>query len=191
MKTLIDSVSMGWIRRLGFLAVLLIAAGASVAAKNQRRYQLGGSFIGTSPGLVWNAVQTPLDPEGQTGALMVKSAAYDAATAELLSAFGADTLSEGVGGNRMISRDTSTVSLIAYAQAGGKALGEPLQIKAILVYTGTMRFTSADDVELNYEIKVYPAAADVNPLDGFPDEGATPALTIPGVPAAGKRVPVP
>lgn len=191
MKTLLNKLTKGRITRWGFLAVLLIAAGATVAAKHQRQYQLGGSFIGTSPGLVWNAVQTPLDPDGRTGALVVKSAEYDAATAGLLAFFGADTLTEGVGGNRMISRDTATVSLIAYAQAGGKALGEALEIKAILVYAGTMQFTSPDDMVLNYEIKVYPATADVSPHDGFPDDGATPTFTIPGVPAAGKRVPIP
>jgi hypothetical protein len=186
MKMLLNKLPKGRITRWGFLAVLLIAAGATVAGKNQRCYQLGGGFIGTSPGLVWNAVQTPLDPDGRTSALLVKTVDDDGSLAGLITAFGGDSSSEGVGGNRMISRDTATMNMVAYAQVAGVTP----KITAIFVYTGTMQFTDPDNIVLNYTLNIYPATADVNPHDGFPDAGATPALTIPALTGAGKRVPV-
>ena len=86
MKTLLNKIPKGRMSRWGFLALLLFAVGATVGWTNQRRYQLGGAFIGKRvPGLVWNAVQTPLDPAGRTGALRVISAEDDAATAGLLA----------------------------------------------------------------------------------------------------------
>ena len=186
MKTLMNGLLKGRITRWGFLALLLIAAGATVAAMNQRHYQLGGGFIGTSPGMVWYAVQTPLDPAGRTSALLVKTVDEDGPLAGLITAFGGDTSSDGVGENRMISRDTAKMNMIAYAQVAGVTP----KITAIFVYTGTVRFTSPDDIVLNFTLNVYPATADVHPHDGFPDAGALPALTIPGLTGAGKRVPV-
>ena len=152
---------------------------------NQRHYQLGGGFIGTSPGLVWSAVQTPLDPAGRTSALLVKTLDDDGSLAGLITAFGGDTGSEGVGENQMISRDTAKMNMVAYAQLAGVTP----KITAIFVYTGTVRFTDPDNIVLNYTLNIYPAAADAD-HDGFPDAGATPALTIPGLTGAGKRVPV-
>jgi hypothetical protein len=137
--------------------------------------------------LVWNAVQTPLDPDGRTAALLVKTVDDDGSLAGLIAAFGGNTGSEGVGEVQMISRDTAKLNMVAYAQLAGVTP----KITAIFVYTGTVQFTGPDNIVLDYTIKVYPATADVNPHDGFPDEGATPALTIPGVPAVGKRVPLP
>ena len=54
---------------------------------------------------------------------------------------------------------------------------------------GTLKFTGPDNMVVNYTIDVYPAAADAD-LDGYPDPGAVPVVTIPGVNPA-KRVPVP
>jgi hypothetical protein len=184
MKTNINGLLQGRITRWGSLAVLLISVGATVGWQSERQYQLGGTFIGTSPGLVWHSVQTPMDPNGRTATLLVKSEAYDKGTADMLASFGANTLTEGVGVNRMISRDTAGMNMIAYAQAGGKALGEPLEIKAIFVYTGTMQFTDPDSAVLNYTIRVYPPSA-----DGLPH--GDPIATVTGVQGAAKRVPMP
>jgi len=197
MKTLLNKLLKGRITRLGFLAVLLIAAGATVAGMNQRHYQLGGGFIGHGAGLVYTCVQTPLDPAGRTAALVVKTVDDDGSLARLLAAVGADTGSDAVGEDVMISRDTAKWSMVAYAQASGP----PLQTKAILVYTGTLKFTGPDNFVLNYTLDVYPVnVPDTSPFyglpnadadrDGFPDAGTTPALTIPGLTGDGKRVPI-
>jgi len=187
MKTLLNKLLKDRITRWGFLATLLIAVGASVVGMSQRHYQLGGGFIGTSPGLVWWAVQTPLDPAGRTAALLVKTVDDDGTLAGLITAFGGNSSSEGVGEVQMISRDTAKLNMLAYIQLAGVTP----TITAIVAYTGTVQFTDEDNIVLDYTISVYPATADVNPHDGYPDDGATPALTIPGVPAAGKRVPIP
>jgi len=187
MKTCLNNLLKGRITRWGFLAGLLIAVGATVAWNNEVQYQLGGGFIGTSPGLVWNAVQTPLDPAGRTAALRVATVHDDGGLAELITAFGGDTGSEAIGELQMISRDTAKFKMVAYSQVAGL----PLQTTAIFVYAGTLTFTGPDNFVLDYTIEVYPATTDVNPHDGFPDEGTTPALTIPGVTGAGKRVPIP
>jgi len=198
MKTLMNGLLKGRVTRWGFLAVLLIAAGATVGWKSQRQYQLGGGFIGHGAGLVYNCVQTPLDPAGRTAALVVKTVDDDGSLAGLLAMVGADTGSDGVGQDVMISRDTAKWSMIAYAQAAGP----PLQTKAIFVYTGTFKFTDPDNWVINYTLNVYPVNVPVtSPFyglpnadadhDGFPDAGATPALSIPGLTGVGKRVPIP
>jgi hypothetical protein len=187
MKSIVKKLLKSRITRWGFPAVLLIAVGVTVGWMNQRHYRLGGGFIGTSPGLVWWAVQTPLDPDGRTAALLVKTVDDDGSLAGLITAFGGDTSTEGVGEVQMISRDTAELNMVAYVQLAGVTP----KITAIVVYTGTVQFTGPDNILLNYTLSIYPATADVNPHDGFPDEGAAPALILPGVPAAGKRVPIP
>ena len=202
MKTFINKLLKGRFTRWAFLAMLLTAVGATVGWKDakhsQRQYQLGGGFIGTSPGLVWNCVQTPLDPAGRTAALVEKTVDDDGSQAALLEACGADTGSDAVGEDVMISRDTANWSMAAYAQVAGP----PLQTKAIFVYTGTLKFTDRDNFVINYTLNVYVVnVPDTSPFyglpnadadhDGFPDEGATPALTIPDLTGTGKRVPVP
>jgi hypothetical protein len=185
MKMLMNGLLKGRITRWGFLAVLLIAAGATVAWNSQPQYQLGGGFIGTMPGLVFNAVHTPLDPAGRTAALVVKTVHDDGTLAGLIAAFGGDTGTEGVGEERMISRDTAKWTMISYAQVAGVAP----KITAIFVWAGTLQFTGPDNIVINMTLNIYPAAADAN-HDGFPDAGATPALTIPGLTGAVKRVPI-
>jgi hypothetical protein len=75
---------------------------------------------------------------------------------------------------------------VGYAQKQGN----PPAIQGIIVVQGTWKYTSSDTALLNYTLYVYPAAADVD-LDGYPDEGSTPVLTIPGAVDTAKRVPLP
>jgi hypothetical protein len=117
---------------------------------------------------------------------VVKDLDDDGTLAGLITAFGGNIGSEGFGEEQMISRDTAKFTMISYAQVAGVTP----KITAIFVWAGTLKFTGPDDIVLNYTLNIYPAAADVNPHDGFPDAGATPALTIPGIPGAAKRVPV-
>ena len=192
MKSLLNKMLNGRLNRWGFLAVLLLAAGATVAGMKDRQYRLGGAFIASDGKLVYNCVQSPYDPEGQRAALVVRIVHDDGSLAALLAAFGANTSCEGVGEDVMISHDTAKWNMIAYAQAAGP----PLQTKAIFVYSGTLKFTDRDNFVTNYTLNVYPVDvpglpnADAN-HDGFPDAGATPALTIPGLTGTGKRVPTP
>jgi hypothetical protein len=181
MKTIAKGLLQGRITRWVCLATLLAAAGVSVGWMNQRYYQLGGGWIGYGGGMTWSCLQIPLDPAGRTDAIRVKTTAYDANIAGLLAGFGANTLSDGVGEGRMISRNTSKWSMVAYAQVAGN----PLQTTAILVYSGTWTFIGPDDAVINYSLTVYPPSA-----SGLPD--SAPILpTIPGMTGTVKRVLVP
>ncbi|MCL4177715.1 MAG: hypothetical protein KJ072_08195 [Verrucomicrobia bacterium] len=180
MKTIVNGLLQSRITRWVCFASLLAAVGLSVGWRNQRHYQLGGGWIGSGGGMTYSCLQIPLDPAGRTDAIRVKTTAYDAITAGLLAGFGADTLSDGVGEGRMISRDTSKWSMVGYAQVAGN----PLQTTAILVYSGTWTFTSPDDAVINYSLTVYPPSA-----SGLPEND--PILTIPGMTGTVKRVLVP
>ncbi|MBI3851066.1 MAG: hypothetical protein HY298_12435 [Verrucomicrobia bacterium] len=185
MKTLLNKLPKGRITRWGFLAVLLIAAGATVGWMNQRHYQLGGSWIGKGAGSVWTAVHAPLDPEAQTMAGHVNFQSYGPDTAGLIAAFGGDRMSEFVGETKMINRDTAKWTLVGYVQAGQN----PPQIVAIIIGHGTWKYTDRDHAVLNYTIDTYPAAADADG-DGMPDPGAIPVVTTPGVIDTAQRVPI-
>ena len=115
----------------GLLALVLAAAGLSLAWTGQHHYRLGGSWIGVSSTLTWNCLQIPLEPDGQTAALRVSGVSWTAQFMALLGAFGADTPVEWrcVGEGRMISRDTARYTIIGYPQLAAN----PGQIAAIFV----------------------------------------------------------
>jgi hypothetical protein len=194
MKTLLNNLLKGRITRWGFLAVVLLAAGATVAGINQRQHQLGGGFLGNNGGgNIWSAFQIPLDPAGRTAAVRVNLATYGPDFAGLLANFGGDTVTEFTGEIAMINRDTAKYNTIAY----GLKQGNPPQVCMILVMRGTLKFTGPDNFVVTYDIDVYPGPANAlglqnadADLDGFPDAGVKPVATIPGVDAA-KRVPLP
>jgi hypothetical protein len=172
MKTLMNGLLKGRITRWGFLAVLLIAAGATVGWKNQRQYQLGGGWIGSNgAGNIWNALQIPLDPAGRTAALRVNLTTYNANNAGLLSLFGANSQTEAVGEMEMISRDTAKYGTVYYLQQQGN----PPTLCAIVVMTGTIKFTGPDNMDVAYTATVYSPSADAD-KDGFPDAGVPPAF---------------
>ena len=178
MKTLLGKLLKSRITRWALLAVLLIAAGATVGWKNQKHYQLGGGFIGSGGAGIWNALQIPLDPAGQTAALRVSTGTLSPQFAGLYAALGATGLgNDNVGEMEMISHDTARFGTVAYARE--QVPGNPLQINSIFVMTGTVKFTGPDDIDVTYTINVYPAAADAD-SDGYPDPGAQP-IVIPGV----------
>ena len=190
MKTFINKLLKGRFTRWGFLAVLVIAAGATVAGMNQRQYQLGGGWIGSGGAGIWNALQIPLDPAGRTAALRVNTATLSPGFAGLLAALGATAGgSDNVGEMEMVSRDTARFGTVGYGREQGS--GNPLQINTIWVMTGTVKFTGPDTIVVNYTINVYPALADADG-DGFPEADAEPivipdVLPIKGV-DIGKRV---
>ena len=130
-----------------------------------------------------------MDPLGQTCAARPILKYFDGQFAGLLSAFGADSLSDATGEARMISADTAKWTLIAYAQVTPHQPGDLLQNKAIVLYSGTLKYTSQDTQVLNYSVNVYLPTADVDG-DGFPDAGTHPVLTIPGFVDNAKRVPI-
>ncbi len=172
---------------------ILIAASVAAAALlivtqgawSNRHYQLGGAFIGGS-GDTWNSLAIPLDPEGRTAAVRVGGLSY-AGWGGLVAQLGANAASELVGEMAMISNDTAKSTMVSYFQMLNP--DNTLEIKAILVWTGTVKFTGPDTEEINYTVKIYDAAtADVSPKDGLPDAGAVPILTIPGITGTGKRV---
>jgi hypothetical protein len=159
----------------------------TTAASNegQGRYKLGGAWVGKGAGTVWQNIVTPLDPQGQTAALNVKFASLSPDLVGLGAAFGADSFSDFVGQAEMINRDTDVWTLVGYGQSHANGL----QIRAIVVTFGTLKFTDNDHAVLTYTITVYPAEADADG-DGMPDAGATPVVTIPNVIDTAQRVPI-
>jgi hypothetical protein len=174
---------------LGLLTMALAAGTLCVTGFGTKYYRLGGAWIGGHPGFTWSAIQAPLDPLGQTCCDRAIVKYFDAQFAGLLAAFGADNLSDAVGEARMISPDTARWTLLAYAVATPHAPGELLQNQAIVLYSGTWKFTSDNTVVLNYSVNVYLPSADADG-DGLPDPGATPVLTLPGFTDNAKRVPI-
>jgi hypothetical protein len=185
MKTCVVRILKSRFTRWGFTAALLMAVATSVGRTHQRHYRLGGGWVGGHAGLTYNALQIPLDPDGQTEAIRVSAVAYDADFEALLAALGANAASESVGEGRMISRDTCKWTIVSYAQVAGTTL----ETTAILVYSGTWTFTGPDTAVLHYTLKIYPVSADANG-DGLPDAGATPVMTIPGFVDTATRVPI-
>ncbi len=101
---------------VGLAGLLRVAA----AGQDEPQYKLGGAFIGASgTGLTWNAFQIPLDPAGRTAALRVKITNYTPPFAGLLAKFGADTISEFVGEETMLDRDTAKYRTVAHATCRG------------------------------------------------------------------------
>ena len=170
----------------GFLALVLAAAGLSLAWMGQPQCQLGGGWIGGGGGSVWNALYIPLDPAGQKAALRVNEISYGADTAGFLTAFGADALTEYVGEAQMISRNTWKWSMVCY----GVKQGNPPEIRGIAVYTGTGTFTGVNSYDVNGSNAIYLPTADADG-DGLPDPGATPVVTGPPSGGSAKRVPLP
>jgi hypothetical protein len=174
---------------LGLAALALLAGTLCVTGFGQKYYRLGGAWVGGHTGFTWSAIQAPMDPLGLTCAARPIVKYFDGQFAGLLAAFGANNLSDVVGEARMISPDTARWTLIAYAQATPHQPGDLLQNKAIVMYSGTWKFTSDDTVVLNYSVNVYLPSADADG-DGYPDTGAQPVLTIPGFVDTAKRVPI-
>lgn len=174
---------------LGLSGLAVVAGALCVTGFGQKSYHLGGAWVGGHPGFTWSAVQAPMDPLAQTCADRPILKNFDAGFAGLLAAFGADNLSDAIGEARMISSDTARWTLYANAQATPHQPGDLLQTKAIILYSGTWKFTSPDTVVLNYTVNVYLPSADADG-DGYPDAGAQPVLTIPGVVDNAKRVPI-
>jgi hypothetical protein len=174
---------------LALAAIALVAGTLCVTGFGTKYYRLGGAWVGGHPGFTWSAIQAPMDPLGQTCCDRPIVKYYDAQFAGLLAAFGADSLSDAIGEARMISPDTARWTLISYAQATPQQPGDLLQNKAIVMFSGTWKFTSDNTVVLNYTVNVYLPSADADD-DGYPDAGAQPVLTIPGVVDNAKRVPI-
>lgn len=174
---------------LGLTGLALIAGTLSVTGFGEKSYQLGGAWIGGRSGFLWSALQTPLDAAGRTAAARPILKHFDGLFAGLLAAFGADNLSDAIGEARMISRDTARWTLVAHAQSTPHQPGDLLETKAIVVFSGTWRYTSWDAAVLNYTVEVYTASADTDG-DGYPEANAQPVMTIPGMVDTAKRVPI-
>jgi hypothetical protein len=180
MNKLVTGLLKGRATRWSLLAVVAVVAGLSLAWI-QHHYQLGGAYLGGSPGFTWTSVITPLDPAGRTGADHVAVTSWGADFQALLGSVGADTVSDLVGESQMISRDTFKFTHIGYAQKAGN----PLQVTAILVVSGTTKVTGPDTGVLTYTLSIYPPTA-----DGFPDLKQPPLFTTPAATDPARRVPI-
>ena len=170
----------------GLLVAVLAVAGVSLAWTGHHHYRLGGGWIGSGSGSSWNCLTIPLDPAGQKSTVRVNIISYVTNFAEVLAYSGADTVADYVGEGEMISGDTAKFTMVSY----GLKQGNPPEIRQIWVDTGTWKYTGLDSADLNFNLALYPAAADANG-DGFPDPGATPFMTITNLTASAKRVPLP
>ncbi|MBI3850214.1 MAG: hypothetical protein HY298_07980 [Verrucomicrobia bacterium] len=186
MKTILNKLLKGRITRWGFLAVLLIGAGATVGWMNQRCYQLGGSFVGGVQGIQWIEIETPLDLYGQKATLQIQFPTWPAELqAALLTPFGADTLSVGAGEMAMTDRDTAKFTWVAYAVTDA----HPQVIKAIWLVNGTREITGPNSAMSAETLRIYAPEADGN-HDGLPDSTAMPLATVPFPPGLSVRVPI-
>ena len=193
LKTIVSGLLTGRMSRWGFLAVLLIAAGATVAGMNQRHHQLGGSFVGgvqvgadENARIQWSVIETPLDPDGRTATLQIQFPTWpDALQAGLLTPFGADTLSVGAGEMAITDRDTAKFTWVAYAVTDA----HPPVIKAIWVVNGTWDITGPDTAMSTETLRIYSPLTDAN-HDGFPDSYDSPLATVPFPPGQAIRVPI-
>lgn len=186
------SVVKRWARKkfgVGLASTALVAGALCVTGFGTKRYQLGGAWVGGHPGFTWSALQAPMDPLGQTAVARPILKNFDTEFAGLLSAFGADNLSDAVGEARMISPDTARWTLYANAQATPHQPGALLETRAIILYSGTWKYTGQNTAVLNYTVNVYLPSADTDG-DGYPDGNAQPVLTIPGFVDNAKRVPI-
>lgn len=193
---LVNRITQGFSRRpalkllsLGVIGAAFVAGTLCVTGFGQKYYRLGGAWMGGHPGFTWSAIQAPMDPLGQTCAARPILKNFDNNFAGLLAGFGADNLSDAVGEARMISPDTARWTLLAHAQATPHQPGELLETKAIVLFSGTWKFTSDDTAVLNYTVNVYLPSADTDG-DGLPDANAQPVLTIPGFVDNARRVPI-
>ncbi len=168
------------------VAAVLAAAGLSLAWMGPVQYRLGGGWIGASATGGWNCLQVPLDAAGKTEAIRVTLISYSEQTAGLLAFSGANSLSDMTGEGAMTGPDTAKWTLVGY----GLAAGNPPVIRQIWVAAGTLKFTGPDTWNNSYTLTVYPNEADADG-DGYPDAGATPLVTIPGITGTAKRVPLP
>ena len=190
MRTFITGLLKGRIMRWSILvaaAALAVLLGTAASDEGKGQYKLGGAFIGNNgAGNIWSGLHIPLDPAGRTAVLRVNlSTPGSSGVVQLLTAFGADTLTEFVGEEAMTGLDTAKYGTIAYANKQGN----PPQRCAIWVMNGTLKFTGPDTIVVDYTVDIYPAALDAD-SDGFPDPGTVPALSVPGQEYA-RRVPMP
>ncbi len=97
--------------------------------------------------------------------------------------FGADTLSDSVGEEAMTSNNGGKFTEVSYALKQGNP---PVNVQ-IWVFEGTFKFTSPNDLEMNYTLSIYDASTDADG-DAFPDPGAK--TVIPSITGTGfaKRV---
>ncbi len=189
MKTFTSKFLQSKVMRAGVLLALGTTAVATIAwsKEGQRQYKLGGSFIGEparSGGILWSAFQAPLDPAGKTAALRVNMISWGPDIAALLAYAGADTFGEGIGQAEMISNDTAKSFGVFY----GLKQGNPPEVKAIMVFEGTIRFTSPNTYDAGGTTSFYLAATDGDG-DGRPDPGSTPFYVATGPLGATRMAP--
>ena len=177
MKVFITGLLKGRKSRLGLLAVVLAAAGLSIAWLGPEHYRLGGAFWSDPArcnGNYWSAFQAPLDAAGSTAALRVNMVKYSASVADLLAAFGADTITEFVGQVAMIDNDTAQGTIAGYLLKQGV----PPEVKGIWCFEGVLKFTGPNSYNAIGINKFFLPSADANG-DGLPDPGATPVAESP------------
>jgi hypothetical protein len=183
MKTSMTGLLKGGIARGGVLLVLLAVLALSLAwgAQDSANFRFGGIWIGST----WTGLQVPLDSAGQIAAGRLEMVTTESLEG-LLSAFPADSISQGVFQTSRIQGDTARFTMLNYLQ---KKHGPKVEVVAIVVGSGTWKFTAPDSATLKSRLLVYPPSP-----DGFPH--GQPLKTIPPVeqPEAisfAKRLPAP
>lgn len=185
--TSITGLLQGRITRRSLLAAALPIAGVSLAwageglkqGDEKGPFRLGGSWIASdNRGLLLNELMVPLDPAGKTAAFFVAPVSYDQATADFVTMFGGDFLSDISGYMEMTGRDTAKARGIYYVVQSGN----PAEVKAILEILIQFQFTDADTMVSEYTHNVYAPSA-----DGWPH--GQPTGPIPGTaPVTNRRV---
>ncbi len=191
MKTFIHYCLHGRRMRWAILAVAfaagLILCQTAVSKGGQRQYKLGGAWLGKGAGTVWTCAQNPMDPNCLTAVLHVRFQAYGPAFAALADAFGADSWGDFMSEGVMINHDTEKWTLLGYGQKLNAK--KELEIRAILLASGTFQFTDNDHAVLRYTVSVYNASKDSD-HDGMPDPGTQPDIVVPDLMDSVQRIPI-
>ena len=125
------------------LALVLAAAGVSIAWNAPPHYRLGAAYVasdGASPPSLLTIFFTPLDPDGRRAAFWHQMPNYAAESAALLTALGADAISDEVGEAEMINNNTFKWGMVAYAVKKAN----PPEIHGIIFGSGTGTFTGVN-----------------------------------------------
>jgi hypothetical protein len=149
-------------------AVALLVCNTQVQSQPQSAHiRLGGTFVGNGASGLWTSTAAPLDPAGQKSTVRIYGVAMPGFV-PLMAALQADTFTEMVGQQELVSQKTAKYRVIGYPTQGPT-------IKAIFEMTGLITFETQNKCFVTYTLNVFAPTADAN-QDGLPDPGSTPII---------------
>jgi hypothetical protein len=173
----------------GILLVVCWASG-DPSASAADTWQLGGCWIETCAGMDGATVFTyeTLTPADLTGEVFTYRQSYVNADPTLEGLLPeADLGGELLGTAIRTGPDTYEYTVVGHAAKSRE--GQRPEILAIIVFSGKMTLTGPETREdTDVFAALYGPEADIDPVDGLPDEGVEPLLCIGPMEGSGRRV---